>query len=71
MALAFKTIRGIYFQLYEHLIVQVILFDLKSTRYKLEEWQSELWDLAHIGIPDSDTESQDSLIFGQLTCWFI
>ena len=68
MALAFKTIRGICLQLYEHLIVQVILFDLKSTRYKLKEWRSELWDLAHIGIPDSDTESQDSLIFGQLTC---
>ena len=53
------------------MIVQVILFDLNSARYKLEEWRSELWDLAHIGIPDSDTESQDSLMFGQLTCWFI
>ena len=30
------------------------MFDLNSARYKLEEWWSELWDLAHIGIPDSD-----------------
>ena len=52
-------------------IVQVILFDVNSARYKIKEWRSELWDLAHIGIPDSDTESQDSLIFSQLTCWFI
>ena len=52
-------------------IVQVILFDVNSARYKIEEWRSELWDLAHVGIPDSDTESQDSLIFSQLTCWFI
>ena len=52
-------------------IVQVILFDVNSARYKIEEWRSELWDLAHIGIPDSDTESRDSLIFSQLTCWFI
>ena len=54
-----------------YIIIQVILFDLNSARYKLEEWRSELWDLAHIGMPDSDTESQDSLMFGQLTCWFI
>ena len=54
-----------------YIIVQVILFDLNSGRYKLEEWRSELWDLSHNGIPDSDTESQDSLLFGQLTCWFI
>ena len=53
------------------IIIQVILFDLNSARYKLEEWRSELWDLSHIGIPDSDTESQDSLLCGQLTCWFI
>ena len=52
-------------------IVQVILFDVNSARYKIEEWRSELWDLAHIGIPDGDTESRDSLIFSQLTCWFI
>ncbi|XP_065911931.1 glycogen [starch] synthase-like [Dysidea avara] len=49
----------------------VILFDLNSARYKLEEWRSELWDLAHIGIPDADSESQDALLLGQLTCWFI
>ena len=47
------------------------LVDVNSARYKIEEWRSELWDLAHIGISDSDTESQDSLIFSQLTCWFI
>lgn len=30
-----------------------------------------MWDLAHIGIPDADSESQDALLLGQLTCWFI
>ena len=41
-------------------IVQVILFDVNSARYKIEECRSEMWDLVHIKIPDSDIESQDS-----------
>lgn len=28
---------------------QVVLFDIKSVAYKLEQWKDELWNLCHIG----------------------
>jgi glycogen synthase len=50
---------------------QVVLFDIKSAAYKLDQWKHELWDSCHIGIPNHDYEANDSLIFGFLVTWFI
>jgi len=50
---------------------QVVLFDIKSLGHKLPQWRKELWECSHIGIPDHDSESNDAVIFGFLTTWFI
>lgn len=50
---------------------QVVLFDIKSAAYKLEQWKHELWESCRIGIPHHDYEANDSLIFGFLVTWFI
>ena len=49
----------------------VILFDIGSAAWKLEEWKRDVWDSLHIGIPWHDRESNDAVIFGFLTVWFI
>jgi len=49
----------------------VILFDIGSAAWKLEEWKRDVWDNLHIGIPWHDRESNDAVIFGFLTIWFI
>lgn len=50
---------------------KVLLFDLGSAYWKLEEWRKDLWELSHIGIPEQDKESRDTIVFGFLTAWFI
>ncbi len=50
---------------------QVVLFDIKSQFYKLGEWKKDLWEKTHIGTPDNDTESNDAIILGFLSSWFI
>ena len=50
---------------------RVILFDIASAAWKLDQWKGELWDCSHIGIPYSDRESNDAVIFGYLTSWFL
>lgn len=49
----------------------VILFDIGSAAWKLDEWKSEIWECAHIGIPWHDREANDAVIFGFLTIWFL
>uniref|UniRef100_A0A2I4JH69 Glycogen [starch] synthase n=1 Tax=Stichopus japonicus TaxID=307972 RepID=A0A2I4JH69_STIJA len=49
----------------------VILFDISTSARFLENWKNELWDLAHIGIPWHDKESNDATIFGNLCTWFL
>ena len=50
---------------------QVVLFDLGSAYWRLDGWRTDLWELAHIGIPDDDKESRDAIVFGYLTYWFL
>ena len=49
----------------------VVLFDIASAAWKLDEWKQELWDTTHIGIPMHDREANDAIIFGYLVCWFV
>ena len=49
----------------------MILFDIGSAAWKLDEFKHELWEKSHIGIPLHDSESNDALILGNLTAWFV
>ncbi|XP_064599653.1 glycogen [starch] synthase-like isoform X2 [Liolophura sinensis] len=50
---------------------KVILFDIGSAAWKLDEFKHELWEAANIGIPWHDRESNDAVIFGALVAWFL
>lgn len=50
---------------------RVILFDLNSAYWKLDQWKAELWDIARIGIPYHDKESTDAVVLGFLIAWFL
>jgi len=49
----------------------VLLFDIGSAAWKLDEWKRELWESLHIGVPWHDRESNDAIILGFLTAWFL
>ncbi|XP_048757365.1 glycogen [starch] synthase-like isoform X1 [Ostrea edulis] len=50
---------------------KVVLFDIGSAAWKLDEFKYELWEKGGIGIPWHDRESNDAVIFGALVAWFI
>uniref|UniRef100_A0A7D6R712 Glycogen [starch] synthase n=1 Tax=Sinonovacula constricta TaxID=98310 RepID=A0A7D6R712_SINCO len=50
---------------------KVVLFDIGSAAWKLDQYKQELWEKTNIGIPWHDTESNDAVIFGNLVAWFI
>ena len=50
---------------------KVVLFDIGSAAWKLEQWKSELWTHSHIGIPWHDRESNDAVILGYMVASFI
>ncbi|XP_057331627.1 glycogen [starch] synthase [Microplitis mediator] len=50
---------------------QVILFDIGSAAWKLDEYKSELWNTTNVGIPHLDIEANDAVILGYLVCQFI
>ncbi|XP_015906925.2 glycogen [starch] synthase [Parasteatoda tepidariorum] len=50
---------------------RVILFDISSAAWKLDEWKRDLWNTANIGVPWHDRESNDAIIFGYLVAWFL
>ena len=50
---------------------KVVLFDIGSAAWKLDDFKHELWESSNIGIPWHDRESNDATIFGALVAWFI
>ncbi|XP_055951045.1 glycogen [starch] synthase-like [Argiope bruennichi] len=50
---------------------RVVLFDIGSAAWKLDEWKRDLWNIANIGVPWHDRESNDAIIFGYLVAWFL
>lgn len=50
---------------------RVILFDISSAAWKLDEWKRDLWNVGNIGVPWHDRESNDAVIFGYLVAWFL
>jgi len=50
---------------------QIVLFDIGSGAWKLDEYKRELWETSHIGIPHLDIECNDSIILGYMVATFI
>ncbi|KAG2182315.1 hypothetical protein INT43_007245 [Umbelopsis isabellina] len=49
----------------------VLLFDTGSVANKLDEWKGDLWNVAGIPSPPSDTETNEAILFGYLVAWFL
>ncbi|XP_063220132.1 glycogen [starch] synthase isoform X2 [Bacillus rossius redtenbacheri] len=50
---------------------QVILFDIGSAAWKLDEYKQELWAKCSLGIPHLDVEANDAVILGYQMAHFI
>ncbi|XP_066257630.1 glycogen [starch] synthase [Euwallacea similis] len=50
---------------------QIILFDVGSGAWKLDEFKQELWDKTNIGVPHLDIEANDAIILGYMVADFI
>lgn len=50
---------------------QIVLFDIGSGAWRLDEFKKELWETSYIGIPHLDCETNDSLILGYMVATFI
>lgn len=50
---------------------QIILFDIGSAAWKMNEFKQELFEKAGIGIPNEDIESNDVAIFGFMVAEFL
>ncbi|KAI8065701.1 glycogen synthase [Gongronella butleri] len=49
----------------------VLLFDVGAIAHRLDEWKGDLWTVAGIPTPPSDTETNDTVLLGYLTAWFL
>lgn len=50
---------------------QIVLFDIASAAWKLDDFKNELWIKSNVGIPHLDTEANDCVILGYLVADFI
>jgi glycogen(starch) synthase len=66
--------RGVKF-LYGRWLIEggpkVLLFDTGSVWNRLDEWKTDLWNLAGIPSPPNDTETNETILFGYLVAWFL
>jgi hypothetical protein len=50
---------------------RVLLMDTKTAYGFLDEWKSDLWNLASIPSPPNDDETNEAIVFGYLVAWFL
>ncbi|KDR15979.1 glycogen [starch] synthase [Zootermopsis nevadensis] len=50
---------------------QIILFDIGSGAWKMDEYKEELWNKCNLGIPHLDIEANDAVILGYMVAQFI
>lgn len=50
---------------------QIILFDVGSAAWKLDEYKSDLWSSCNIGVPHLDVEANDAIILGYMVTDFM
>lgn len=70
-AMSSKGVRWLYGRWLIEGAPRVLLFDLDSARGFLDEWKKDLWQLAAIPTPPSDTETNDAILLGYLVAWFL
>ena len=49
----------------------MLLFDTKTAYGYLNEWKTDLWNVASIPSPDNDEETNEAIVFGYLVAWFL
>ncbi|SPN97596.1 probable glycogen synthase [Cephalotrichum gorgonifer] len=70
-AMSERGIRMVYGRWLVEGAPRVLLFDT-STGYKfLNEWKSDLWNVASIPSPPDDAETNEAIVFGYLVAWFL
>ncbi|CAH0549333.1 unnamed protein product [Brassicogethes aeneus] len=50
---------------------QLILMDIGSASWKLDEFKNNLWDTTNIGVPHLDVETNDAILLGYMVSEFI
>ncbi|CRJ86700.1 hypothetical protein BN1723_000172, partial [Verticillium longisporum] len=50
---------------------RVLLFDTKTAYKFLDEWKTDLWNVASIPSPPNDDETNEAIVFGYLVAWFL
>lgn len=50
---------------------RVLLIDTKTAYKYMDEWKSDLWNVASIPSPPGDDETNEAIIFGYLVAWFL
>ncbi|KAJ3064173.1 glycogen synthase isoform 1, partial [Quaeritorhiza haematococci] len=49
----------------------VLLFDVGSSYHRMNEWKTDLWNIAGIPSPPDDVEQNEAVVFGYLVAWFL
>ncbi|KAJ2895878.1 putative glycogen synthase protein [Zalerion maritima] len=50
---------------------RVLLIDTKTAYGYLDEWKTDLWNVAGIPSPPNDGETNEAIVFGYLVTWFL
>ncbi|KAK9466081.1 glycogen synthase [Lipomyces arxii] len=50
---------------------RVLLFETGPAYSHLDEWKTDLWNIAGIPAPIGDSETNEAVIFGYLVAWFL
>ncbi|GLV37040.1 Glycogen synthase [Carabus blaptoides fortunei] len=50
---------------------QIILMDIGSAAWKLDEFKQELWEKCNLGVPHLDIEANDAIILGYMVADFV
>ena len=50
---------------------RVLLIDTKTAYGYMNEWKSDLWNIASIPSPPGDDETNEAIVFGYLVAWFL
>lgn len=50
---------------------RVLLIDTKTAYKHLDEWKTDLWNVASIPSPPGDDETNEAIVFGYLVAWFL
>ncbi|KID99334.1 glycogen synthase, partial [Metarhizium majus ARSEF 297] len=50
---------------------RVLLIDTKTAYGYMNEWKTDLWNIASIPSPAGDDETNEAIVFGYLVAWFL